>query len=39
MALWVSFTNWQGNTNPFAVGQGTDVVGLKNYTDLFAGTA
>lgn len=36
MALWVSFTNWQGNTNPFAVGQGTDVVGLKNYTDLFA---
>ena len=36
MALWVSFTNWQGNTNPFQVGQGTDVVGLKNYTDLFA---
>ncbi|WP_235508521.1 MULTISPECIES: carbohydrate ABC transporter permease [unclassified Terrabacter] len=36
MALWVSFTNWQGNTNPFVVGQGTDVVGLKNYTDLFA---
>jgi len=36
MALWVSFTNWQGSTNPFAIGNGTDVVGLKNYTDLFA---
>jgi multiple sugar transport system permease protein len=35
MALWVSFTSWQGNTNPFAIGQGTDLVGARNYTDLF----
>ena len=32
MALWVSLTNWQGNTDPIT---GSPFVGLNNYTDLF----
>ena len=36
MALWVSLTNWNGSVNPFQPGPGAEVVGAKNYTDLFA---
>lgn len=32
MALWVSLTTWQGNTNPFG---GAPFVGVQNYADLF----
>jgi multiple sugar transport system permease protein len=36
MALWVSFTNWNGSVSPFTGGPGAELVGAKNYTDLFA---
>jgi multiple sugar transport system permease protein len=33
MALWVSFTSWNGQGSPFRAG--VPLAGLKNYTDLF----
>lgn len=35
MALWVSFSDWNGRGNPFAGAAG--FVGLDNYQDLFVG--
>ncbi|NHN55529.1 sugar ABC transporter permease [Calidifontibacter sp. DB0510] len=35
MALYVSFTNWNGNGSPFVAGPNAQFVGTKNYTDLF----
>jgi multiple sugar transport system permease protein len=36
MALYVSFTNWNGNGSPFQGGQHAHWVGAQNYTSLFA---
>jgi multiple sugar transport system permease protein len=35
MALYVSFTNWNGNGSPFQGGQNAQWVGTRNYTSLF----
>jgi len=35
MALYVSFTNWNGNGSPFQGGQNAQWVGASNYTSLF----
>lgn len=35
MALYVSFTNWNGNGSPFQGGQNAQWVGAHNYTSLF----
>lgn len=35
MALYVSFTNWNGNGSPFAGGENAEFVGAENYTSLF----
>jgi multiple sugar transport system permease protein len=35
MALYVSFTNWNGNGSPFSGGQNAEWVGTQNYTSLF----
>jgi multiple sugar transport system permease protein len=35
MALYVSFTNWNGNGSPFNGGQNAQWVGAQNYTSLF----
>ena len=35
MALYVSFTNWNGNGSPFQGGQNAAWVGAQNYTSLF----
>ncbi|MCI9888934.1 sugar ABC transporter permease [Micrococcales bacterium 31B] len=35
MALWVSFSDWNGRGSPFA--SGVNFIGLENYTELFAG--
>ncbi|MCH8628908.1 sugar ABC transporter permease [Arsenicicoccus piscis] len=35
MALYVSFTSWNGNGSPFQGGANAPLVGLRNYTDLF----
>ena len=34
MAVWVSFTNWNGNGSPFQAGN-VKVVGVDNYSSLF----
>ena len=36
MALYVSFTNWNGNGSPFNGGTNAEWVGARNYTSLFA---
>ena len=35
MALYVSFTNWNGNGSPFNGGRNAQWVGAQNYTSLF----
>jgi multiple sugar transport system permease protein len=35
MALYVSFTSWNGNGSPFQGGQNAQWVGARNYTSLF----
>lgn len=35
MALYVSFTNWNGNGSPFSGGTNAEWVGARNYTSLF----
>jgi multiple sugar transport system permease protein len=35
MALYVSFTNWNGNGSPFSGGSNAEWVGASNYTSLF----